>query len=170
MTESVARLATQEKQIYANGEERPIFSYALTMSTYLALSAALGGLVRASSREVPERFGAADMALLCVATHRLSRTIAKDPVTSPLRAPFTVFRGTSGPAELKEDVRGTGIRKSVGELVTCPFCLAQWTATGFAFGLVLAPRPTRMVMSVFTAVAVSDALQFAYAALEKVDS
>src|SRR6266568_6180594 len=50
------------------------------------------------------------------------RLITKDPVTSPLRAPFTVFEGQEGQAELKEEVRGHGARKAVGELVTCPFC------------------------------------------------
>jgi hypothetical protein len=28
----------------------------------------------------------------------------------------------------------------MGELLTCPFCLGQWVATGLIFGLVLAPR------------------------------
>ncbi len=54
-----------------------------------------------------------DLALLSVATHKISRLLAKDPVTSPLRAPFTRFEGTSGPAELKEDVRGVGARRWV---------------------------------------------------------
>ena len=46
-----------------------------------------------------------------MATHKLSRIIAKDPVTSPLRAPFTTFEGTSGPAELAEEPSsGQGLR------------------------------------------------------------
>lgn len=84
-------------------------------------------------------------------------------MTSPLRAPFTRFKGRSGEAELAEQVRGTGPRKAVGELITCPFCVGQWVATGFVFGLVLAPRSTRLAASVFTALAGADFLQFAYA-------
>ena len=45
-----------------------------------------------------------------------------NPVTSPLRAPFTAYQDTSGPAELQEEVRGSGAQKTVGEHITCPFC------------------------------------------------
>ncbi|MFD7922153.1 DUF1360 domain-containing protein [Streptomyces sp. NPDC059740] len=44
--------------------------------------------------------------LLAAATHKLSRLVAKDPITSPLRAPFTRYQGTSAPSELAEEVRG----------------------------------------------------------------
>ena len=136
------------------------------MAAYAAVTGVLAGAVRLSGRRLPARIGLADLALLTVATFRVSRLLSKDPVTSPLRAPFTRFEGTSGPAELKEEVRGSGLRKAIGELVTCPFCLAQWTATAFAFGLVLAPRTTRFAAAVMTAVAGSDLLQLAYNAAE----
>jgi hypothetical protein len=103
-----------------------------------------------------------DVALLSVATHKIARTLAKDPITSPLRAPFTTFQGTSGEAELAEEVRGTGVRHALGELLTCPFCLGQWTATGLVFGLVLAPRATRLFATLFTSLTAADLLQFAY--------
>jgi hypothetical protein len=156
----------REKQAYTQGEDRPVGSFLALTSVYGAAVAGLSALVRAKHRELPERLSAADLALVTVATHRLARTIAKDPVTSPLRAPFTQFAGTSGEAELHEEVRGTGVRHAVGELLTCPFCLAQWVGTGFAFGLVLAPRATRLTAGIFTIVAGADALQYAYAALQ----
>lgn len=156
----------REKQAYTQGEERPVGSFLAVTSVYGAVVAGLSALVRAKHRELPERLSAADLALVTVATHRLARTIAKDPVTSPLRAPFTQFAGTSGEAELHEEVRGNGVRHAVGELLTCPFCLAQWVGTGFVFGLVLAPRATRLTAGIFTIVAGSDALQYAYAALQ----
>ena len=43
----------------------------------------------------------------------------------------------------------------------------QWVATGFVAGTVLAPRATSLAATTFAAVAVSDALQFGYAALER---
>jgi hypothetical protein len=73
----------------------------------------------------------------------------------------------AGPAELKEGVRGKGLRKAVGELVSCPFCLSQWVSTGFTFGLVTAPRATRLTASVFASLALADFLQFAYAWAEQ---
>jgi hypothetical protein len=156
----------REKRAYTQGEDRPVGSFLALTSVYGAAVAGLSALVRAKHRELPERLSAADLALVTVATHRLARTIAKDPVTSPLRAPFTQFAGTSGEAELHEEVRGTGVRHAVGELLTCPFCLAQWIGTGFAFGLVLAPRATRLTAGIFTIIAGADALQYAYAALQ----
>ncbi len=104
------------------------------------------------------------MVLISVATHKLSRLISKDAVTSPLRAPFTSYTEPSGDAELNEQVRdqGSSIRHSIGELITCPFCLAVWVATGLTGGLVLAPRLTRLAATALTATAVSDFLQMAY--------
>jgi hypothetical protein len=57
----------------------------------------------------------------------------------------------------------------VGELITCPFCTAQWIATAYAFGLAFAPGLTRSAGAVFSAVAVSDWLQFGYARLQQVE-
>ena len=151
---------------YSGGADRPLGGYLGAMAAYAAATGALSGAVKLSGRGLPARIRWSDVALLTVATFRVSRLLSKDPVTSPLRAPFTRFEGTSGPAELKEEVRGSGVRKAVGELVTCPFCLAQWTATAFAFGLVLAPRATRLAAAIMTAVAGSDLLQLAYNAAE----
>ena len=136
-------------------------------AVYLIRVAGLGVLLRRRGHVLPERVGAADLALVTVATHKLSRLLAKDPVTSPLRAPFTRFAGTSGPAELQEKVRGTGFRRGMGALVTCPFCLAVWVATGFGFSLVFAPRATRFAASILAAVTGADVLHLAYGALEQ---
>jgi len=104
------------------------------------------------------------------ATHKLSRLIARDPVTSPLRAPFTEYRGTAGPAELREDVRGQGARKTIGELVTCPFCTSAWVATGFTAGLIYLPRTTRLAMGTLAALVGADLLQYGHAWLQRVTS
>lgn len=150
---------------YRAGEDRPRGAFLALMGVYAGLVALGAGLVR--PRGAPERVGAGDLVLLTVATHKVSRLLAKDPVTSPLRAPFTRFAGTSGEAELAEEVRGSGLQKAVGELVTCPFCLGQWVSTAFVLGLAVAPRATRMAAAVFTAVTGADCLQLAYAAAQE---
>ena len=170
MTADPVAAARREKSAYvvhAGDEDRPLGSFLVLMGAYGAAVAGLAGLVAARGARLPERVDLADLALLAVATHKVSRTLAKDPVTSPLRAPFTRFRGQSGEAELAEEPRESGPRKAVGELVTCPFCLGQWVATGLAFGLVLAPRATRLAPTTMTALTLADALQFAYAKLEE---
>jgi hypothetical protein len=118
-------------------------------------------------RQPPSSLSPWDVAQITVATHRISRTLAKDPVTSWMRAPFTRYDGVSGAAELKEEVRGHGLRHSVGELISCPMCLAQWVATALCGGMVFAPRGTRLVNATFTAVAGADFLQYLYAALQQ---
>jgi hypothetical protein len=154
--------AKEEARVYAAGEERPLGSFLVLMGVYTGVVGGLFGAVRLSGRSLPQTPAWSDLALATVATHKVARLLSKDPVTSPLRAPFTRFAGTSGEAELAEEVRGSGPRKAIGELVTCPFCLGLWVATGIAFGLVLAPRPTRLVASIFTALTGADFLQFAY--------
>jgi hypothetical protein len=164
--ETLAERVLREEESYRNGEDRPLGSYAALMGLYGAAVVA-GGCILHRRRAVPERIDAGDLALISVATHKLSRRVTKDSVTSPLRAGFTRYTGRSGPAELAEEVRGTGGRKAVGELLTCPFCIAQWIATGFVFGLALAPRATRMAASVLCAASAADFLQFAYATAEQ---
>jgi hypothetical protein len=150
---------------YAPHDHRPLDGYLVTLGAFSALAAGAAAAARLSGRPVPERPAAADVLLVSIATHKLSRIIAKEAVTSPLRAPFTRYEAPSGPAELHEEVRdqGSSLRHSVGELVSCPFCLAVWVATGLTSGLILAPRLTRLTATVFTATAASDFLQMAYA-------
>ncbi|HVU74522.1 MAG TPA: DUF1360 domain-containing protein [Mycobacteriales bacterium] len=154
---------------YEHGEERPLKGYLALLGTYGSLVGTLAATIRWRRAPLPERIPPYDLALISVATHKVARVIAKDPVTSPFRAPFTRYEGQQGPAELQEQVRGHGFRHAAGELLTCPFCLGQWVATVFAGGYVLAPRLTRLVAATFTAVAAGDALHHAYAAIQPDD-
>jgi hypothetical protein len=159
LTEKLAR----EKRAYAGSEDRPLEGYLAAMATFGAFAAVVGMAVATRGKNAPERYPLLDVALTGVATHKITRIVSKDSVTSPLRAPFTRYKEPGGPAELMEEVRGTGVRHAVGELITCPFCLSPWVATALTGGLALAPRFTRAVTAVFSAVAVSDLLQLAYA-------
>lgn len=160
-----ADVVRAEADAYRQGEDRPLESFAAVMGTYAGVVTL--GAIAAHRKGLPAGLAWSDVALVSVATHKLSRLIAKDPVTSPLRAPFTHFAGTTGPAELKEEARGRGARRAVGELLTCPFCVSQWVATGLVFGMVLAPKATRLTASVFTAIAGADFLQFARVAAQQ---
>jgi hypothetical protein len=157
----VARL----RRAYAPNEHRPLGGYLAAMGTYAGVTGVLAALVKVTDRPVPERPAAADVVLLSIATHKLSRLLSKDAVTSPLRAPFTRYDRPGGSGEVMEQVRdsGSSTRHAIGELLSCPFCLAVWVATGLTGGLVLAPRLTRLVATALTAVAASDFLQMAYA-------
>jgi hypothetical protein len=148
-------------------EERPLAGYAALIATFgLGFAGFLLALAR-SEKDFPQRVRFDDLLLTAVATQKLSRTIAKDKVTGALRAPFTRYQGSAGPGEVDEAPRGHGLRRALGELFSCPFCVSQWVAAGFSYGLVLWPRPTRFVAGLMTATALADALQLAYKALEE---
>jgi len=160
--------ARRQAEQYRDGEDRPLGGYLAVMGAYTAGIGAVTVAGRVLGRRAPVQVSPWDLAQITVATHRIARTISKDPVTSPLRAPFTRYQGVSAAAELKEDVRShNGVQHSIGELLSCPMCLAQWVATALTAGLVLSPRVTRLVAATFTAVAGADFLQYVYAYLQK---
>jgi hypothetical protein len=150
---------------YAPGQERPLGSYAILTGAYTGLA---GGLIalRARRHQLPERPTTGDLLLVGIATHKLSRLLAKDKVTSFIRAPFTRYQEPSGQGEVEEEPYGHGLHLAVGELLVCPYCLAQWVATALTLGLIGAPRLTRLISSVFLAHTISDFLQIAYRAAE----
>ena len=150
-------------------EARPLGSYLGVMSVF---AAALGAALLIGSRKkvLPEAIRPADVVLLGIGTHKLSRTLTKDLVTSPLRAPFTRLEGetpTEGPNEVSEKSRGQGMQKAIGELVSCPWCMGAWISAGMTYGLTFAPRATRLIGTLFAVNAISDWLNAGYDAAQK---
>jgi hypothetical protein len=153
---------------YAEPGKRPPFGpYLAFMSIFGTLVGAALLLARRQGRELPAKVSAGELLLVGTASHKLSRLISKDKVTSPLRAPFTELEGKGGPAELEESSRGSGLQKAIGELLICPYCLGLWVVAGFSVGLIFAPRVTRFVASLFSALTISDFFQIAYKAAEE---
>jgi hypothetical protein len=157
-----------EISAYSAGHERPLRSYAAFMATYAGAIATGTVVARRRGVRLPQRIQFGDLVLLAVATHKTSRLLTKDSITAVVRAPFTEFVKPIGAGEVQERPRGSSVRHALGELFGCPFCLGQWVGTAFVGGFIVAPRATRAVASVFTVVAASDALQFAYSGLRKV--
>ena len=150
---------------YKKGEDIPLFSYGVLAGVFNLVFAVFLLAARVMGKPIPERVDAKDIALLGMATHKLSLMGAQDAITSPLRAPFTELREKESPKKVDEKPRGEGLRKSVGELLTCKFCLSVWVASFFTYGLMLVPRVTRLVAAVFAVVTVSDHLHQVYKAL-----
>jgi Protein of unknown function (DUF1360) len=147
---------------HSPGRDRPLGSYATLCAGFLGVSAGFGAWLHRSGRDLPDRPAPADVALVTVATHKLSRLIAKDRVTSFARAPFTRYEDDTGAGEVSEAARGRGLRRAIGELLLCPYCLGLWIAAAFTAGLIVAPRATRWIASVLTTPFGADALQIAY--------
>lgn len=150
---------------YAKGEEVSLRSYGVLAGVFNLIFALFLLVARGTGRPIPERVDAKDIALLGVATHKLSLIGTEDVVMSPLRAPFTQLQEKESPKAVNEKPRGEGLRRSIGELLTCRFCLSIWMASFFTYGLVLAPRVTRLIAAVFAVVTVSDHLHQTYKAL-----
>ena len=150
-----------------DGGEQPLPSYAAVAGLFNLIFALFLLIARKAGRPIPERMETRDIALLGVATHKLSLLLAQDAITSPLRAPFTELQEKQSPKTVDEKPRGRGLRRSLGELLTCHFCVGQWVASFFTYGLVFAPAVTRLVASIFAIVAISDHLHQTYKALTK---
>ena len=159
MTSQPKPIAAAEKveADYAGDEDRPLGGFLVLMGAYAAFATGIGAA--AKRRRLPERLPVGDLVLLGVATAKLSRLLGRDRVTSPLRAPVVEFEDFANASEVEESPRGTGLRLALGELATCPYCLAQWVGTGLLGGLLLRPRETRVVAGLFAMLAVNDAVQ-----------
>lgn len=117
-TSTITETISKATQAYSE-EPRPLRAYLGLVGIFNLLFAAFLLLAKRGNRPVPERVGLVDIVTLGIATHKASRLLAKDSVTSPMRAPFTTFEGPGDMAgEVSESPRGTGWRYAVGELVT----------------------------------------------------
>jgi hypothetical protein len=151
-----------------SANQRPLYGYAELLAAYGAIFVGFLAAARATGRPLPRRIDLRDVMLLGMATHRLSRLVSRERIAAPIRAPFTHLEGRGeGPNEVRERARGRGLRRSIGELLTCPFCTGVWTASFLSYGFVMAPGATRVVAGIFAADAVSDFLHLAYGKLKK---
>jgi hypothetical protein len=146
--------------------QRPLAGHLVLLASF---GAGLTGAVTAArvlGRETPERVSTRDIVTIGLATQKLARLVTKDRVTSSLRAPFTEVQEAAGHGELDERPRGRGLRRAIGELLVCPYCVSQWIVAAFAAGLVIAPAQTRLVAATYTAETIADFTQLAYRAAE----
>src|SRR5437667_1189893 len=142
-------------------DEQLLADYAALLAFHVASVAALTGIADEQNR-LPKKFRPLDLALLGMAAHKLSRVVAKDRITSILRAPFVTYICSAGAGEVEEEPRGRGFQRGIGHLISCPYCMAPWCATALAFSLLFAPRATRFFAGILASVAASDFLQRAY--------
>lgn len=137
-------------------EERPLPEYA---GLTIAFGGVLGGFLVLARRRLPERIGFGDVVRIGLASYKLGRLVAKDEVTSWVRAPVTRDEHATEP-------KPSGMERALGELVTCPYCLGVWVASGLSYALVLFPRETRLVTTIFGSQALADFLNAAFVRLK----
>lgn len=93
-----------------------------------------------------------DFVLLGLATFRLGRLVAYDPVFEPLREPFTVTaQDPTGAGETVEP-KGVGFQYAFGQLISCPICSGTWIAAGLIYGLYFFPGPAHIFLWIAAAI------------------
>ena len=139
----------------------PYAAYAAIMGTFCGGLALAGALARMLGRD-PREHTALDFAVLCAASYKAARTIARDEVTSFVREPFVEGYAHEGG---EEPVHTGDMQQAIGELVTCSRCIGTWAAAGLAATQIVTPRFGRLLTWSLAAAGANDFLQAAFAAL-----
>jgi Protein of unknown function (DUF1360) len=137
--------------------KRPLPEYAALTGVF---SAVLGAFLLAARRRLPERVGFGDVVRIGLASYKIGRLVAKEEVAAFVRAPVTRDEEATQP-------KPEGLQRALGELVTCPYCIGLWVASGLSYALVLFPRQTRLVTTIFGAQAVADFLNAGFVKLKQ---
>ncbi|MFJ9930220.1 DUF1360 domain-containing protein [Streptomyces misionensis] len=160
--ENTATGAGQDVARYDDGGEVPLAGYATLAAVFAAGTSGFALLARRRGVRPPERVPPWDVLLLGTETYKASRLLVRDRVTSFVRAPFTRRAGQGESNEVLDEPRGSGLRRAVGDLPSCPFRVSAWAAATLVCSYAAAPRLTRLVCGGFGAVTVSDWLQYAW--------
>ena len=133
-------------------------------SDYLAVNAVYGALIAtvlfsARKQNARDPIAAHELVPISAATFALSKVIAREKIGTWMREPFVELdHGERKP-------RGRGVRRVVGELVTCTRCVGAWSALGIVGLRLVAPDSGRIVTNVLAASAGNDWLQAGFKAL-----
>lgn len=104
------------------------------------------------------KLSAMDLALLAFSTYRLGRLIAYDRVMEPFRQFFANTVPDSTGAGESVDPKGEGFQQAIGQLICCPICAGTWVAALLTYLLYLVPGPTRVFLTMTTAIGMAELL------------
>lgn len=97
-----------------------------------------------------------ELVMLGLASHRIGRMLAFERVGEPFRAPFTATVPDDSGADETVVARGRGVRWVLGELISCPTCVATWASLALAIGQRFLPAPTRVLVGILAAAGVAE--------------
>ena len=132
------------------------------IATYLGTIGLVGARVDGRRRRV----SVVDIGLIGLASHRVGRIVAFERVAVPLREPFTATVPDGTGVDETVVARGRGVQWAIGELMSCPTCVASWAALMMYVGLAVVPGPTRALISVLAAAGVAEVVHNAVEQLE----
>lgn len=140
-----------------------------TKASYVFLSGIFNlGLALFCWRRRPDQIDLQDWGLLTLATFRMSRMVAYDKVMQTYRSPVVdIVPHDSGAGEttrVKPDA--TGMKRALGEMISCPICNGTWISAGLVYGLCFVPNYTRTLINVMSAVGAVEILHAAFEAIQ----
>lgn len=97
-----------------------------------------------------------EFVILVLASFRLTRLLVYDGIMEWLRRPFHRYieeENEDGEIETYIEVKGTGLRKFLGELLSCHWCTGMWVSAGILICFFYLP----WIMPLYILLAVSGA-------------
>ncbi|HEX2195271.1 MAG TPA: DUF1360 domain-containing protein [Candidatus Limnocylindria bacterium] len=107
-----------------------------------------------------------DVTLTALAAHRIGRMLAYERVAEPIREPFTATVTDASGVDETVVARGTGMRWVIGELVSCPLCVATWASLALTAGRRFLPGPTQVLVRVL---AIAGLAELNYSVVERLE-
>src|SRR5256885_35482 len=138
-TEQASREARETRPEGSGGRPAEPSDYAAINAVYAALAAGVLYATRERAAEDPIRVE--ELIPLSAATFALSKVIAREKVGTWVREPFVEGDGQPRPT-------GRGLRRAMGELVTCTRCVGAWSALGVVGLRVASPAAGRTFSNV----------------------
>ena len=92
----VRNFPRETQHAYEGAHDRPLGGYLVAVGAYAGLTAIAAGIGRLRGSRLPARIDGRDVVLLGIATHRLSRMIAKDPDPQPAARAVHYLQGHVG--------------------------------------------------------------------------
>ena len=90
-----------------------------------------------------------------MATFALADVLAKERISTWLRAPFVVESADHKPLQPE----GTGLRYAIGELVTCSRCVGTWSALALVGLRTASPSAGRATATILALAGINDVAQ-----------
>jgi hypothetical protein len=147
-----ASAATRTNGAHTSGTEAPAqpHDYAAINALWLSLLAGLVVASRGRSSEDPIK--SRELIPLAAATFAVSKAVARERIGTWVREPFV--DQTEG-----QKPKGRGLRRAIGELVTCTRCVGTWSALGVVGLRVAHPEAGRTVSMILASSAANDWMQ-----------
>ncbi|NSL51433.1 DUF1360 domain-containing protein [Calidifontibacillus erzurumensis] len=92
-----------------------------------------------------------ELLLLSLASFRLTRLLVYDKITNFIRRPFhreVEEKLEDGTVETYIEIKGKGLRRFIGELLSCHWCTGVWSAAGLYTGYLFAPHFFTMIICI----------------------